>query len=181
MSFAGELNNKSNNLLKPIQCEQCCWNCSHSAKISVFECSRVRVRARNRGWGSVIEWAQPTRHNKNTHRAREREKQRTRSCWLPHYLFRWHWWFKFQAFHKQYVWKHSTFMVIYAGSYHLSSTMDGENRIILNVGGVRYVELCAFFPLSRIYHSQWYDIYANVTQRASACVCMCVYVCVWNV
>lgn len=30
-------------------------------------------------------------------------------------------------------------MVIYAGSYHLSTTMDGENRIILNVGGVRYV------------------------------------------
>ncbi|XP_031623677.1 potassium voltage-gated channel protein Shaw-like [Contarinia nasturtii] len=29
-------------------------------------------------------------------------------------------------------------MVIYAGSYHLSNTMDGENRIILNVGGVRY-------------------------------------------
>lgn len=32
-------------------------------------------------------------------------------------------------------------MVIYAGSYHLSNIMDGENRIILNVGGVRYVQM----------------------------------------
>lgn len=57
-----------------------------------------------------------------------------------HIIFcRWRWWFKPTAFYKQYVWKRSTFMVIYAGLYHLSNTMDGENRIILNVGGVRYV------------------------------------------
>lgn len=30
-------------------------------------------------------------------------------------------------------------MVIYVGLFHLSHNMDGENRIILNVGGVRYV------------------------------------------
>lgn len=40
---------------------------------------------------------------------------------------------------EQYVRKHLTFMVIYGGLFHLSHKMDGENRIILNVGGVRYV------------------------------------------
>lgn len=42
-------------------------------------------------------------------------------------------------------------MVIYAGSYHLSNTMDGENRIILNVGGVRYVNVYLCTNLKRVY------------------------------